>query len=327
MSSQYLRKLAILALAAFLVLGVWLAFFGACAWLFFATASGISARQGSSQLILDLAVLTFLTGVIASLAWSFTPFGRSRGSFLFWLERKRIPQLQALLDQAPPELPRPKKLAVTPELNAYASYDGGAPGVFRSSTKLSVGLPLLYFLNLQELRAILLHELAHFEDATGMRCCAIAYELEGAANRATHGISLAIRQRIVRTQRLTVLRVAGLVYFAACSLPLRLAFDLLVPALAKARGSLYAEMEERADRRTQDFQCGQAELSSLRGLLQSAKGPLERVQPDLLSADGAKVAAACRRIAEQIGRPRPASSGNRIAWPELDALLDTTSLC
>jgi Zn-dependent protease with chaperone function len=65
--------------------------------------------------------------------------------------------------------PEPKRIAVNGDLNASASLGQGVTGLFGSNLVLTLGLPLVAGLTLQQLAGVLAHELGHFAQGAGMR--------------------------------------------------------------------------------------------------------------------------------------------------------------
>lgn len=287
------------------------------AWGAALAARGAVVGIGYGERCLWASLFLVLVGTLLCLLWSFAPWGRKRPAGLLSLERDRLPQFWETLERAAlfGPFPQPSRVVLVEEADAFASYDGGLPGVLAEERKLSVGLPLLYGLSLEELELVLRHELAHFRDKAGMKACSVSFELEGALNRSTHGLSQVIRKRIVDTQNVTASRVAGLCFLALCSLPLRLVFDLLVPSIAKARRELYLVMESRADAAAASAVGSEEELSS-------ARNRVERLAKLVGSteAQGASLLRECRRASKATGR----SKATGCDWEEIDSLFQFT---
>jgi len=181
---------------------------------------------------------------------------------LFWLpvgrhqpvgERALVPEEEEGLRRLIGQVARgigarpPARIFLTAEANAYASFHRGLPGVLAGDAKLTVGLPLLDGLEPDQLRAIVVHELAHLRDVCAMRVCAIAFEIEGGLTRMTGYGSRRIRNWHVEKQRITVLSVTGL---ALATLGEQVAAALVAPVWGpcrRLREHLVASMEFRAD--------------------------------------------------------------------------------
>ncbi|MEZ6063113.1 MAG: M48 family metalloprotease [Planctomycetaceae bacterium] len=65
--------------------------------------------------------------------------------------------------------PRPSVIRVTFDVNASAGFGNGLKGLFGSDLTLSIGLPLLAGMNLQQVAGILAHEFGHFSQGAAMR--------------------------------------------------------------------------------------------------------------------------------------------------------------
>lgn len=141
----------------------------------------------------------------------------------------------------------PARIYVTTEVNAYASFHRGLPGVIANDTKLTVGLPLLLGLEKEELTAILAHELAHLRDAGAMRVCALAFEIEGGLARMTGYSSRWWRARFREQQKMTAWGAAGLVFSTLCEGIVKAILSRWVNVGRRLREQLLATMEFRAD--------------------------------------------------------------------------------
>lgn len=65
--------------------------------------------------------------------------------------------------------PRPSKINVSFDVNASASYGSGILSLFKSDMVLTVGLPLVAGMTLQQFAGVLAHEFGHFSQGTAMR--------------------------------------------------------------------------------------------------------------------------------------------------------------
>ena len=65
--------------------------------------------------------------------------------------------------------PRPTRIDVNFDINASAGYAGGFSSLFRSDLVLTIGLPLVAGLSLQQFAGVLAHEFGHFSQGAGMR--------------------------------------------------------------------------------------------------------------------------------------------------------------
>jgi Zn-dependent protease with chaperone function len=80
--------------------------------------------------------------------------------------------------------PEPKRIEVDWEVNASAGFAGGFGSLFGHNLVLTIGLPLAAGLNVQQLAAVLAHELGHFAQGGGMRLSYIIRSINGWFARA-----------------------------------------------------------------------------------------------------------------------------------------------
>jgi Zn-dependent protease with chaperone function len=81
------------------------------------------------------------------------------------------PELHALIREICRQVraPIPSRVRVDCQVNASASLEGGAAGIFRRDVTLTIGLPLVTGLSVRELSGVLAHEFGHFAQGGGMR--------------------------------------------------------------------------------------------------------------------------------------------------------------
>jgi Zn-dependent protease with chaperone function len=65
--------------------------------------------------------------------------------------------------------PEPGRIDIDCEVNASASFGTGLTGLFGNDLVLTIGLPLLADLTVQQLAGVIAHELGHFSQSAGMR--------------------------------------------------------------------------------------------------------------------------------------------------------------
>lgn len=65
--------------------------------------------------------------------------------------------------------PEPKRIDVDCQVNATASFGSGLGGLFGRDLVLTIGLPLVAGLSVQQLAGVVAHELGHFSQGVGMR--------------------------------------------------------------------------------------------------------------------------------------------------------------
>lgn len=65
--------------------------------------------------------------------------------------------------------PRPSRIDLTFDINASAGYGGGVLSVMKSDLVLTIGLPLVAGMSLQQFAGVLAHEFGHFSQGAAMR--------------------------------------------------------------------------------------------------------------------------------------------------------------
>ncbi len=65
--------------------------------------------------------------------------------------------------------PVPTEIVLNCDVNASASFRKGIIGIIKNELHLTVGIPLIYTLNIRQLSGVLAHELGHFSQGAGMR--------------------------------------------------------------------------------------------------------------------------------------------------------------
>lgn len=96
------------------------------------------------------------------------------------LNPKEEPLIYYFVDQICKSInsPTPKRINITPEPNASASFRNGLPSIIRGDDLvLTIGLPLITTLNVQQLGGIVAHECGHFSQRFGFRLHYIIYSI------------------------------------------------------------------------------------------------------------------------------------------------------
>ena len=88
------------------------------------------------------------------------PLSRDEEPFLF----QYVEKLSELVGA-----PEPSEIHVNLDVNAAASFSSGWRGFFRDELTLTLGLPLVAGMSVQQLTGVISHELGHFTQDTGMR--------------------------------------------------------------------------------------------------------------------------------------------------------------
>jgi Zn-dependent protease with chaperone function len=214
----------------------------------------------------------------------------------------------------------PARIFLTVEVNAYASFHRGLPGMLAGDSKLTVGVPLLAGLQAEELRAIVAHELAHFQDVGAMRICAIAFEIEGGLTRMISYGSRRIRTWHKEKQQITVFSVVGLAF---TTLSEEVANALVAPLRGpcrRLRERLLTAMEFRSDAIAAQVVSAEAVVGALENVGQlaaematnggdkSCERP-SRVAAEKVAQNGARRFRERKRLETQRGRPSPLPGG------------------
>jgi Zn-dependent protease with chaperone function len=82
--------------------------------------------------------------------------------------------------------PEPKYIKVDCQVNASASLGDGGSALLGRNLVLTIGLPLVAGLNMQQLAGVLAHELGHFAQGGGMRLCYIIRSVNAWFSRAVY---------------------------------------------------------------------------------------------------------------------------------------------
>jgi Zn-dependent protease with chaperone function len=95
----------------------------------------------------------------------------SRSARLRSLEFGQEPLLFALVTRVARAVgaPEPRRIDVDCQVNASAGFGDGFSGFFGRNLVLTIGLPLVAGLTVQQLAGVIAHELGHFTQGTGMR--------------------------------------------------------------------------------------------------------------------------------------------------------------
>src|SRR5688572_6760477 len=98
------------------------------------------------------------------------------------------PALHALIREICRQVraPLPARVYVDCQVNASASLNGGAFGVFRRDLDLTIGLPLVTGLSVRQLSGVLAHEFGHFAQGGGMRMTTLIRGVNAWLYRVVH---------------------------------------------------------------------------------------------------------------------------------------------
>ncbi len=82
--------------------------------------------------------------------------------------------------------PEPRRIEIDCEVNASASFGRGLAALVGRDLTLTLGLPLIAGLTVQQLAGVLAHELGHFSQGAGMRLWYLIRSVNGWFERAVH---------------------------------------------------------------------------------------------------------------------------------------------
>jgi Zn-dependent protease with chaperone function len=170
-------KLGVLlnALAMLLLPAIYLAMVGGLGWFIYAQMTTESPPEHHSRSGDDSDAYYFFLLIAGAITLFFMikPFFGRRPKQAPPLEitRAEQPGIFALIDEicALVRSPRPQHVFVDMQINASASFSRAFGSLFRRDLTLTIGLPLVAGLNVQELGGVLAHEFGHFAQGAGMR--------------------------------------------------------------------------------------------------------------------------------------------------------------
>lgn len=185
MKAVYGVGVFLLAIAMLVLPAIYLALVGAVAYLvYFHATHNLSAIAGlhSTWALLFLYLGPLVVGAIL-LFFMVKPLvaRRSRAHKLRTLEFGEEPLLFALVTRIAKSLgaPEPKRIDVDCQTNASAGFGGVLGGLVGGDLVLTIGLPLVTGLSVQELAGVVAHELGHFTQGTGMRLSYVVRSING----------------------------------------------------------------------------------------------------------------------------------------------------
>jgi Zn-dependent protease with chaperone function len=116
-------------------------------------------------------------------------FARPRKeSSKFTLKPEDEPELFAFINQICKQVnaPPPKRVDVDCRINASASFENGFSGMRRRDLVLTIGLPLVAGLNIQQFGGVLAHEFGHFTQGAGMSLTYLIQSINFWFHRVVH---------------------------------------------------------------------------------------------------------------------------------------------
>lgn len=142
---------------------------------FHATSNGAAIfRVRHWAAILFLYIGPLLIGVILLFFMVKPLFARrSRKYKLCTLEYEEEPLLFTLVSRVADAVgaPEPRRIAIDGQVNASASFGSFFGILFGGDLVLTIGLPLVAGLSIEQLAGVIAHELGHFTQGAGMRLC------------------------------------------------------------------------------------------------------------------------------------------------------------
>ena len=187
-SRNYLAKLipvtALMLLLPFVYFAITLLSGAGTLWVAVEGFSWFADRPGYGRLI---GVSASLLGMLLLTVFLLRPLVAriDRGPQPVRLDPSREPVLFDLVDRITDAVgaPMPDEILVDSEANASAHLTRGA---FSKGLTLTIGMPLLYGLDMQSLTGVLAHEFGHFTQRVGMRSSALVHQVNYWFHRQVH---------------------------------------------------------------------------------------------------------------------------------------------
>ncbi len=187
-SRSYIAKLvpvtALMLLLPLVYLAITLLSGAGTLWVAVEGFSWFADRPGYGRLI---GVSASLLGMLLLTVFLLRPLVAriDRGPQPVRLDPSREPVLFDLVDRITDAVgaPMPDEILVDSEANASAHLTRGA---FSNGLTLTIGMPLLYGLDMQSLTGVLAHEFGHFTQRVGMRSSALVHQINYWFHRQVH---------------------------------------------------------------------------------------------------------------------------------------------
>jgi Zn-dependent protease with chaperone function len=177
-SAAYMANLVVVAVLMLLLPVVYAGIIALVAygtWLHATNDAWLVSLGGHGRGVLVMGVV-FIAPIVAGLlliAFMVKPLFAPRGGPMVEqsLNRKDEPLLFAFVDRLCDVLhaPRPAEIHIDMELNASASFAGFVRGLLGGKMVLTLGLPLVAGMKVDQLSAVLAHELGHFSQRSALR--------------------------------------------------------------------------------------------------------------------------------------------------------------
>jgi Zn-dependent protease with chaperone function len=249
-SHSYLVKLipvtALMLLLPLIYVGITLL---SGAGVFWVAVEGFSWAIDNRGTLRLLGVSSALLGMLLLTAFLLRPLVArvDRGPQPVRLDPTREPILFELVDRITDAVgaPMPDEILVDSQANASAHLTHGA---FSKSLTLTIGMPLIYGLDLQSLTGVLAHEFGHFTQRAGMRSSALVHQINYWFYRQVHERDSWDRfvDRWLDTEYAVLTLAAALAQMG--SFLVRMLLHLLSMLASLFSFSLSREMEYDADR-------------------------------------------------------------------------------
>lgn len=162
-------------------------------WATYASGMFRFARYGrASVFLLAIYLAPIIAGALLVLSMILSMFWRStKGPKPYWVDRREQPLLYAYIERlcAATGAPVPARIDVLATANAAAHIDNGIFGLFHRRMVLTIGLPLVATMDLQQFTGVLAHELGHFSQGVFLRLMFIIQRINGWFGRMAFGRS------------------------------------------------------------------------------------------------------------------------------------------
>ena len=169
-------RAAMCAVAAVMILLplVYVAIIAAAGWgvVFYAVHGVVIIENAHGLLALALYLGPLVAGAVLIVVMIAPLFSApKRGPEPLFVSKEQEPLLYALVERVCREVraPLPRRIAVTCEVNASASFERGLPALLLGRLRLTIGMPLVRGLTMEQLTGVLAHEFGHFAQGGGMR--------------------------------------------------------------------------------------------------------------------------------------------------------------
>lgn len=168
-TTAYRLRVVLVLFSLFLFVALYVGLVVASGWLVYRTAIIGPFSRGAWGVLLWLGLVIACGMLFAFLLKGFFKRRRMNRANLIEIQASDQPELFAFIEQLCTDTgaPRPKRVFLSPDVNAAVFYDSSFLSLFLPVRKnLLIGLGLVNVLTLDELKAVLAHEFGHFSQST-----------------------------------------------------------------------------------------------------------------------------------------------------------------